>query len=170
MRGPGSIPMGVLMWNQDSPVNFVSLYWWPRRDWLLWPHLRRASSRTITRSSCWQCDNPMWSHTALCPGFTLAAGSPSGFITDTVSCWGGGSLFIVVVHLFCSLFDLSLRCLALFFVHSSKRKDSILILDCIPGILILLINNCTRCSCSSTSSSMQVNKHHTANCTDFVWI
>jgi hypothetical protein len=24
-----------------------------------------------------------------CPGFTLAAGPPSGFTTDTVSCWGG---------------------------------------------------------------------------------
>ncbi len=30
-----------------------------------------------------------------------------------------------------------------FIVHCSKEKDSILILDCIPGILILLINNCT---------------------------
>jgi hypothetical protein len=25
MRGPGSIPRGVLMWNRDSPVRVVSL-------------------------------------------------------------------------------------------------------------------------------------------------
>ncbi len=39
--------------------------WWPQRDWSLWPYLRRASSRTITRPSCRQCDNPTWFHTAL---------------------------------------------------------------------------------------------------------
>ncbi len=58
-------PGGVLMWNQDSPVSDVSLHWWPRRDWSsLQPRLRRASSQTVTRPSCWQCDNPTWSHTA----------------------------------------------------------------------------------------------------------
>ncbi len=66
------ISRGVLMWNWDSPVRVVSLHWWPRRDWsFLWPRLRQASSRTITRPSCRQCDNPTWSHTAFCPGFTL---------------------------------------------------------------------------------------------------
>ncbi len=56
---------GELMWNRDSPVSVVSLHWWPRCDRLLWPCLRRASSRTVTRPSCQQCDNPTWSHTAL---------------------------------------------------------------------------------------------------------
>ncbi len=43
----------------------VSLHWWPQRDWSsLWPRLRRASSRTVTRPSYRQCDNPTWSHTA----------------------------------------------------------------------------------------------------------
>ncbi len=69
MRDPGSIPRGVLMWNRDSPVSVVSLHWWPQRDWSLWPHLRRASSRTITRPLCQQCDNPTWSHTALLSRF-----------------------------------------------------------------------------------------------------
>jgi hypothetical protein len=38
---------------------------WPRRDRSLWPRLRRASSQTVTRLSCQQCDNPTWSHTTL---------------------------------------------------------------------------------------------------------
>ncbi len=83
------IPWGVLMWNQDSPVSVVSLHWWPRCDWsFLWPRLRRASSRTITRPSYRQCDNPNWSHTAFFPAFTLAADLPSGF-TTTESAAGG---------------------------------------------------------------------------------
>jgi hypothetical protein len=86
MRDPGSIPRGVHMWNRDYPVSIVLLHWWPWCDWLLWPWMRRASSRIITRQSCQQCDNPTWSHTA---GFTLAAGPPSSFITDVVSSWGG---------------------------------------------------------------------------------
>ncbi len=43
--------------------------WWPWRDWSLWPRLRRASSWTITRPSCRQCDNPTWSHRALLSRF-----------------------------------------------------------------------------------------------------
>ncbi len=71
------IPRGVLMWNRDSPVSIVSLYWWPRRDWsFLWPGLRQASSRTITRPSCRQCDNPTWSHTALLSQFHACCRSP----------------------------------------------------------------------------------------------
>ncbi len=57
------------MWNRDSHFSVVSLHWWPRHDWSLWPQLRRASYRTITRSSCQQCDNPSWSHTALLSRF-----------------------------------------------------------------------------------------------------
>ncbi len=69
MRDPGSIPRGVLKWNRDSPVSVVLLHWWPLRDWSLWPRLRQALLRTVTRPSCWQCDNPTWSHTALLTWF-----------------------------------------------------------------------------------------------------
>jgi hypothetical protein len=69
MQDSGSIPRGVFMWNRDSSVSVVSLQWWPRCDWSLWPRLRRASSRTITRPSCWQFDIPTWSHTALLSQF-----------------------------------------------------------------------------------------------------
>jgi hypothetical protein len=69
MRDPGSIPRGILMWNWDSPVSIVSLHCWPCRDWSLWPCLRRASSRTVTRPSCRQCDNLTWSHSALMSQF-----------------------------------------------------------------------------------------------------
>ncbi len=62
-------PGGVLMWNRDSPVSVVSLHWWPRCDWSLWPHLRRATSQTITRLSYRQCGNPTWSHTAFLSQF-----------------------------------------------------------------------------------------------------
>jgi hypothetical protein len=42
----------------------------PWHDWsFLWPRLRRASSLTITRPSCWQCDNPTWSLTAFLSWF-----------------------------------------------------------------------------------------------------
>jgi hypothetical protein len=70
------IPRGVLMWNQDSPVSDVSLHWWPRRDWSLWPPLRRASSQTVTRPSCRQFDNPIWSHTAFLSRFHARCRSP----------------------------------------------------------------------------------------------
>ncbi len=70
------IPRGVLMWNRDSPVSVVSLHWWPRHDWSSWPCLRRASSQTITRPSCRQCDNPSWSHTAFLSRFHARCRSP----------------------------------------------------------------------------------------------
>jgi hypothetical protein len=85
------IPRGVLMWSQDSPVSVVSLHWWPRRDWsyfcgLVWSGLRpepslgpRAGNVII----------PLDLTQLSCPGFTLAAGIPSGFTTDGVGCWGG---------------------------------------------------------------------------------
>ncbi len=64
------ISRGVLMWNWDSPVSVVLLHWWPRRDWSsLKPRLRQASSQTVTRPSCQQCDNPTWSHTAFLSRF-----------------------------------------------------------------------------------------------------
>ncbi len=69
MRDLGSIPRGVHMWNWDSPVGVVSLHWWPRRNWSFWPRLRRALSRTVTRPSCLQCDNPTWPHTAFLSWF-----------------------------------------------------------------------------------------------------
>ncbi len=71
------IPWGILMWNQDSPVSVVLLHWWPRSDWsFLWPRLRRALSRTITRPLCPQCDNPTWSHTAFLSRFHARCRSP----------------------------------------------------------------------------------------------
>ncbi len=70
------VPRGVFMWNRDSPVSIVSLHWWPRRDWSSWPRLRRASSRTITRPSCRQSDNPTWSHTAFLSRFHARYRSP----------------------------------------------------------------------------------------------
>ncbi len=67
VQSPGGL---WIMWNRDSPVSVVPLHWWPRRDWpFLWPRLRRALSRTITRPSCRQCDNPTWSHTAFLSRF-----------------------------------------------------------------------------------------------------
>jgi hypothetical protein len=71
------IPLGVFMWNWGSPVSVVLLHWWPRHDWSLWPRLRRASSRTVTRPSCWRCDNPTWSHTAFLSRFHTRCRSPS---------------------------------------------------------------------------------------------
>jgi hypothetical protein len=71
------IPRGVLMWNRDSPVSVVSLDWWPRGDWSSLHCLRGASSRTITRPSCQQCDNPTWSHnTAFLSQFHARCRSP----------------------------------------------------------------------------------------------
>jgi hypothetical protein len=79
---------------------------------------------------------------------------------------------------FVQLFDFHLFFVRLLFSFDSfafhcssfKEKDSILILDCIPGILILLYKNllyhCTRIP----SPSMQVKKHHTSDCTDFVLV
>ncbi len=73
--------------------------------------------------------------------------------------------FIYFVHCLtfysfcCSILFSSILLLSLFIVHCSKEKSLILILDCIPGILIL-----------RTTLSMQVNKHHTADCTDFVLV
>ncbi len=48
----------------------------PRRDWSLWPWLRRASSKTVTRPSCRQWDIPTWSHTALLSRFHARCRSP----------------------------------------------------------------------------------------------
>jgi hypothetical protein len=68
MRDRGSIPRGKLVWPESS-VSVVSLHWWPQRDWSLWPCLRWASSQTVARPLCRQCDNPTWSHTALLSRF-----------------------------------------------------------------------------------------------------
>jgi hypothetical protein len=68
-EGPRFNPPGVLMWNLDSPISVVSLHWWPWHDRSLWPRLRQASLRTVTRPSYRQYDNPTWSHTSLLPQF-----------------------------------------------------------------------------------------------------
>jgi hypothetical protein len=69
LRDLGLIPRGVLMWIQDSLVSVVSLHLWSQRDWSLWPRLRWASSWTVTKPLCRQCDNPTWSYTALLSRF-----------------------------------------------------------------------------------------------------
>ncbi len=80
---------GVLMWHRDSPFSVVSLHWWPRRDWslgLVWGGLHSKLS-----PGC-RDDNviiPLDLTQLFCPGFTLAAGPPSGFTTDIVGCWAG---------------------------------------------------------------------------------
>ncbi len=84
MRYPGSIP-------RDSPASVVLLHWWPRRDWSLWPCLRRSSSQTITRPSCRQCDNPTLSHTALLSRFHARCRSSFRFHNRHSRLLGGGS-------------------------------------------------------------------------------
>jgi hypothetical protein len=86
MRDPGSIPRRVLMWNRDSHNSIVSLHWWPWRDWSLWPLLRRAPSRTVSRPLCRQCDNSTWSHTALLFQFHIRC--KASFRLHNFSCWG----------------------------------------------------------------------------------
>jgi hypothetical protein len=88
-EGPGFNPREVLTWNRDSPISVVLLHWWPRRQWSLWPRLRRALSQTVTKPLCRHCDNPTWSYTALLSPFHARCRSSSGFTTDIVGCWGG---------------------------------------------------------------------------------
>ncbi len=76
---------GELMRNRDSSVSVVSLHWWPRRDWSS-TGLRHQQLSLGSRA-----DNvtvPLDLTQLSCPGFTLAAGLPSGFTTDGVGCWG----------------------------------------------------------------------------------
>ncbi len=100
-RDPGSNPLGgVLMWDRDSPVSIVSLHWWPRRDWsFLWPRLRWAKSRTITRPSCLQCDNPTWSHTALLSQFHARCRSPFRLHNLQSRLLGGGGALWIACNL-----------------------------------------------------------------------
>jgi hypothetical protein len=100
-------------------------------------------------------------------------------------------LFIIVVQfhccsLFCVLFDFSVHSFvqllfsfeSLLFIyslfHCTKEKDSILILDSIPGISILLhvkyLSTIVPAVQEIPSLSIQVNKHHTSGCTDFVLV
>jgi hypothetical protein len=87
MRDLGSIARGILIWKRDSPVSAVLLHWWPWCDWSFWPCLRQSSSRTITRPSCRQCDNPTWSHTAFLSQFHSRC--RSSFQLHNCSCWEG---------------------------------------------------------------------------------
>ncbi len=95
-RVTGSNPLGGFMWNRDSSVSDVSLHWWPRRDWsstgLCPPHLSlgpRADNVTV----------PLDLTQLSCPGFTLAAGLPSGFTTDGVGCWEGSPVETLQSHM-----------------------------------------------------------------------
>ncbi len=73
------------------------------------------------------------------------------------------SFILFIVRLFhprcCSILFLFDSFVSSFIVHCSKEKTSIQILDCVPGIMI-----------RHTTSSMRVNKHHTADCTNFVLV
>ncbi len=85
-RVTGSNPREVLMWNWDSPVSVVSLHWWPRRDWSstgLRPQQLSLGPRADNVTVPLDLTQLSW------PGFTLAAGLPSGFTTKGVGCWGG---------------------------------------------------------------------------------
>ncbi len=70
-------------------------------------------------------------------------------------------LFIVrlFIHLVVQFCYSSILLFSSFILHCSKEKSSILILDCVLGISIL-----------HTTSSIRVNKHHTADSTDFVLV
>jgi hypothetical protein len=82
------IPRGVLLWNRDFPISIVSLPWYPDvidHCGLVWgephpePSLGPPADNVIIPLDLTQLS---------CPGFTLAAGLPSGFSTDRVGCWG----------------------------------------------------------------------------------
>ncbi len=90
-EGPGGdlCEIGILLLALSRYISIVSLHWWPRRDWSLWPRLRRALSQSVTRPSCWQCEIPLDLTQLFCPGFMLTAGLPSGFTSDIVGCWAG---------------------------------------------------------------------------------
>ncbi len=92
------IPRGVLMWNRNSPVSVVSLHWWPWCDWTLWPRLRRASSRTVTRPLYRQCDNPTWSHTAFLSRFHAYCRSPFWLHIRRSRLLGGGPVESLQSH------------------------------------------------------------------------
>jgi hypothetical protein len=78
-EGPGFNPQGVLMWNQDSPVSFVCYIGDPNvtdHSGLVWGGLRPEPSLGCCAHNM---IIPLDLTQLSCPGFTLAAGSPSGF-------------------------------------------------------------------------------------------
>ncbi len=88
------IPRGVLIWNRDSPVSIISLHWRSWHNWsFLWPCLRRASSRIITRPLCWQFYNPTWSHTAFLSRFHTRCRSSFQLHNRWSRLLGGGALW-----------------------------------------------------------------------------
>ncbi len=135
-RDPGvQIPWGVLLWNRDSPVSVVSLHWWPRHDWSLWPRPKPSLGP--------RADNviiPLDLTQLFCPSFMLAAGLPSGFTTDGVSCRGGGALWRA-----CNLSSFS-PCLTcpVDYLFASCRKGPRLKspggYSCEAGILLLVLS------------------------------
>ncbi len=84
------ISWGVFMWNRDSPFCVVSLHWWRRHEWSLWPQLRRALSLTITWPLYQQCDNPTWSHTAFLSRFHARCRFPFRLHNQQSQLLGGG--------------------------------------------------------------------------------
>jgi hypothetical protein len=102
-QGPGfKSPRGYLCETGISPVSVVSLHLWPQRDsdhWLCRPSegASLGSVPTMCKPAAsspfkWarrQCVIQLDLTQLLHPGFTLAAGPPSGFTTDRVGCWRG---------------------------------------------------------------------------------
>ncbi len=104
VRDPGSNPLGGTYANQDSPVSVVLLHWWHWRDWsFLWPCLRRASSQAITRPSCRQCDNPIWSHKALLSPFHACCRSPFRLHNWRSQLLGGSPVESLQSHYICTM-------------------------------------------------------------------
>jgi hypothetical protein len=88
-KGPGFNPQEGTLWNRDSPVNDVSLHWWPWHNWSLWPHLRRLRPDSSLGRHADNVIIPLDLTQLFCPGFMLNAGPPSSFTTNIVGCWGG---------------------------------------------------------------------------------
>ncbi len=59
--------------------------------WLIIVALSEAGFvRNVTRPSCWQCDNPTWSHTAFLSQFHARCRPSFRLHNHIVGCWGEG--------------------------------------------------------------------------------
>ncbi len=102
MRDPGSNPQGGTYVKLGFSCYYCLATLVPQRDWsFLWPCLRRASSQTITRPSCQQCDNPTWSRTAHLSRFHACCRSFFRLHNRHSGCWGepcGESAISLYLH------------------------------------------------------------------------
>jgi hypothetical protein len=167
-------PVGRLMWNRDSPVSLVSLHWWPRCDWSsLWPRLRLASSRTITRPSCRQCDNPTWSHTAFLSWFHARCRSPFRLHNRQSRLLGGSPVDSLQSHFILTMSHWSSGLPVCFLSQESRFKSPggylcetgilLLVLSCystflyigLPSLLWGVGGDCQSCRCPSPTPTPQ---------------